>query len=102
MKKTYTEFSTLGDLLVKAAQQYDGSDMLIFPERRVTYTQMHDMAYRRARALVASRASARFPRRHPDGQLHRVRGIPHGRTADRRDGRTNQRPVQSIRIGLCS
>ena len=53
MKKTYTEFSTLGDLLVKTAQQYDDSDMLIFPERRVTYTQMHDMAYRRARALVA-------------------------------------------------
>ncbi|MBT3830003.1 MAG: acyl--CoA ligase [Gammaproteobacteria bacterium] len=54
MKKTYTEFSTLGDLLVKAAQQYHDSDMLIFPERRVTYTQMHDMAYRRARALVAA------------------------------------------------
>jgi acyl-CoA synthetase (AMP-forming)/AMP-acid ligase II len=53
MKKTYTEFSTLGDLLVKTAQQYDDSDMLIFPERRVTYSQMHDMAYRRARALVA-------------------------------------------------
>ena len=53
MKNTYTEFSTLGDLLVKTAQQYDDSDMLIFPERRVTYAQMHDMAYRRARALVA-------------------------------------------------
>jgi fatty-acyl-CoA synthase len=53
MEKTYTEFSTLGDLLVKAAQNSGDSDMLIFPERRVTYTQMHDMAYRRARALVA-------------------------------------------------
>ena len=53
MEKTYTEFSTLGDLLVKVAQNSGNSDMLIFPERRVTYTQMHDMAYRRARALVA-------------------------------------------------
>ena len=54
MKNTYTEFSTLGDLLVKATQKYNDSDMLIFPERRVTYTQMHDMAYRRASALVAA------------------------------------------------
>ena len=53
MKKTYTEFSTLGDLLVKAAQQHDDNDMLIFPERHVTYTQMQDMAYSRAQALVA-------------------------------------------------
>lgn len=54
MEKTYTEFSTLGDLLVKAAQRYDDNDMLIFPERRVTYTQINDMAYRRARALIAA------------------------------------------------
>jgi fatty-acyl-CoA synthase len=54
MEKTYTEFSTLGDLLVKSAQHYGDNDLLIFPERRVTYTQMHDMAYRRARALVAA------------------------------------------------
>ena len=54
MKKTYTEFSTLGDLLVKATQLYADNDMLIFPERHVTYTQMHDMAYRRARALIAT------------------------------------------------
>ena len=53
MEKTYTEFSTLGDLLVKATQQHGNSDLLIFPEGRVTYAQMHDMAYRRARALVA-------------------------------------------------
>ncbi len=53
MEKTFTEFSTLGDLLVKATQRAGDSDLLIFPDRRVTYAQMHDMAYRRARALVA-------------------------------------------------
>ena len=54
MEKSYTEFCTLGDLLVKSTQRSGNSDLLIFPERRVTYTQMHDMAYRRARALVAA------------------------------------------------
>ncbi len=52
MEKIYTEFSTLGDLLIKAADSFGNDYMLIFPERRVTYKEMQEMAYCRARALV--------------------------------------------------
>ena len=52
MKRIYTEFSTLGDLLIKAADRFSNNDMIIFPERRVTYAEMREMAYSRARGLV--------------------------------------------------
>ena len=53
MQKNYTECPTLGDLLVKASERFGDNDMLIFPDRRVTYAQMYNMACRRASALVA-------------------------------------------------
>lgn len=50
----YTEFLSLGDLLVKTAGEFGDNDLLIFPDRRVTYREMHDRAYDRAAALVAA------------------------------------------------
>ena len=38
------EFTTLGDLLVGSADRSDNSDLLIFPERRVSYGEMRDAA----------------------------------------------------------
>ena len=43
--------TTLGDLLLSAADRVPDRDLLIFPERRVTYRQMVQAAYRRAAAL---------------------------------------------------
>ncbi|MFT7221577.1 MAG: fatty-acyl-CoA synthase [Candidatus Azotimanducaceae bacterium] len=50
----YTEFLTLGDLLVKSTLQYGDNDLLIFPDARVTYSQLCDRAYKRAASLVAA------------------------------------------------
>lgn len=52
MHKTI-EFTTLGDLLVGSADQNDNSDLLIFPDRRITYGGMRDAAYRRAASMMA-------------------------------------------------
>jgi fatty-acyl-CoA synthase len=47
------EFTTLGDLLIKTADRNPDSDLLIFPERRITYGAMCEAATRRAAALTA-------------------------------------------------
>lgn len=47
------EFTTLGDLLIGSADRSDNSDLLIFPERRVSYGEMLDAAYRRAASMVS-------------------------------------------------
>ncbi len=52
MQKTI-ELTTLGDLLVHAAQQAGKNDMLIFPDRRVSYSGMLDAAYLRAASMRA-------------------------------------------------
>ena len=46
-------FSTLGDMLINAAATHPDNDLLIFPERRVTYGELRDAAYRRARGMAA-------------------------------------------------
>ena len=45
-------FTTLGDLLVTGAQTHGDEDLLIFPDSRVTYSELLDKAYVRASALV--------------------------------------------------
>ena len=47
------DVTTLGDLLVRTTNRFPNKDFLVFPERRVTYSEMLDVAYRRAKALVA-------------------------------------------------
>ncbi len=47
------EFTTLGDLLIRASNRADNSDLLIFPDRRVTYSEMREAAYRRAASMRA-------------------------------------------------
>jgi len=48
------EMTTLGDLLVKAVQRFGENDLLVFPDGRVTYSEMLDRSYHRACALVAA------------------------------------------------
>ncbi len=52
--QTFTEFMSLGDMLIKATAKAPDNDLLIFPDSRLTYQQMQDAAYRRAKALVAA------------------------------------------------
>jgi fatty-acyl-CoA synthase len=47
------EVTTLGDLLLKAADRYPGNDAIIFPEARLTYAELRGRAYTRARSLLA-------------------------------------------------
>ncbi|MFC6284846.1 MULTISPECIES: class I adenylate-forming enzyme family protein [Polaromonas] len=49
----WTEVSPLGDLLVKSANRHPNRDALVFPESRVTYSQLLDGAMRVARGLLA-------------------------------------------------
>jgi acyl-CoA synthetase (AMP-forming)/AMP-acid ligase II len=45
--------TTLGDLLLRAANEYPESDAIVFPERRQTYAELVERAYQRARGLQA-------------------------------------------------
>jgi acyl-CoA synthetase (AMP-forming)/AMP-acid ligase II len=45
--------TTLGDLLLRAADEYPDSDAIVFPEQRQTYAELAERAYRRARGLQA-------------------------------------------------
>ncbi len=47
------EATTLGDLLLKAADRWPENDAVVFPDSRRTYRQAVDKAYEIARALVA-------------------------------------------------
>lgn len=49
----WTEVSPLGDLLVKSASRHPERAALVFPETRVTYSQLLDGAMRVARGLLA-------------------------------------------------
>jgi len=46
--------TTIADLLLSTADQYADNDLLIFPERRLTYREFPAASYRRARSLRAS------------------------------------------------
>jgi acyl-CoA synthetase (AMP-forming)/AMP-acid ligase II len=45
--------TTLGDLLLRAANEYPDTDAIVFPERRQTYAELVERAYQRARGLQA-------------------------------------------------
>jgi acyl-CoA synthetase (AMP-forming)/AMP-acid ligase II len=47
------EVTTLGDLLLRAADRHGDSDAIIFPDARLTYGQLRERAYERARSLLA-------------------------------------------------
>ncbi len=47
------EVTTLGDLLLRAADRHGDRDAIIFPEARLTYDQLREGAYARARSLLA-------------------------------------------------
>ena len=43
----------MGDLLLRAADRHADRDAIIFPDARLTYSQLRDRAYERARSLLA-------------------------------------------------
>ena len=47
------EVTTLGDLLLRAADRYPDNAAIIFPEARLTYSELRQRAYARARSLLA-------------------------------------------------
>lgn len=52
-KNEWFEVSTIGDLLVRAAQNFPHRHAVIFPEERRTYQQLYDNALQAARGLLA-------------------------------------------------
>lgn len=52
-KNEWFEVSTIGDLLVRAAQQFPDRDAIVFLEERRTYQQLYDNAVQAARGLYA-------------------------------------------------
>jgi fatty-acyl-CoA synthase/long-chain acyl-CoA synthetase len=59
--------TTIGDLLLTAADRHPDSLALVFPDREITYRQLADAALRRARAL---RALGVRPRDHVGVLMH--------------------------------
>jgi len=51
--KSFTEFTTLGDLLIKSADKFGSNPVIVFPEQRISYEELKRRAYHRAKALVA-------------------------------------------------
>ena len=51
--QSFTEFTTLGDLLIKSAGKFGPNPAIVFPDQTISYEDLKKRAYRRARALVA-------------------------------------------------
>jgi acyl-CoA synthetase (AMP-forming)/AMP-acid ligase II len=51
MKSTLIEVTTLGDLLLRGAENWPDREALVFPQERLTYAQLADRALHKARAL---------------------------------------------------
>jgi acyl-CoA synthetase (AMP-forming)/AMP-acid ligase II len=49
--ETLIEVTTLGDLLLRAAERWPDREALVFPDERLTYAQLADRAHDRARSL---------------------------------------------------
>jgi fatty-acyl-CoA synthase len=47
------EVTTLGDLLLRAADRWPDNDAIVFPEGRLTFSQLAARAYETARSLIA-------------------------------------------------
>ncbi len=65
--------TTIGDLLLTAADRYPRFARARVPGRALTYAQLATRALRRARSLQALGVRAARPRRHPDAHLRGVR-----------------------------
>jgi acyl-CoA synthetase (AMP-forming)/AMP-acid ligase II len=52
MRPHRIQVSTLGDLLLRAADRYPDHPAIIFPDARLTYAELRDRAYIRARSLL--------------------------------------------------
>ncbi|HVW67394.1 MAG TPA: class I adenylate-forming enzyme family protein [Steroidobacteraceae bacterium] len=59
LRQVRIQVTTLGDLLLTAADRYPHSPALIFPDRRVTYAELAERALFRARSLQALGVKAR-------------------------------------------
>ena len=49
---SWINVTTLGDLLIRGVEKWGANDVLIFPEGRLTYQELADAAYLRARSLL--------------------------------------------------
>ena len=56
------QVTTIGDLLLTAADRYPDAEALVFPESRMTYAQLAARAIERARSLQALGVRPREPR----------------------------------------
>ena len=92
--------TTIGDVLLNAADRYPDTPALVFPDREITYAELARNALRRARSLQATRRAPGRPRRHPDAYVRRVRGDVVRDRILRRRHRADQRALQGQRTGL--
>ena len=53
LSKVRIQATTLGDLLLTAADQYPQTDVVILPDKRITYAELVERATQRARSLRA-------------------------------------------------
>ncbi len=51
--QSFTEFTTLGDLLIKSTAKFGPNPAIVFPHQTISYEDLKQRAYQRARALVA-------------------------------------------------
>ena len=51
--QSFTEFTTLGDLLIKSTAKFGANPAIVFPDQTISYEDLKQRAYQRARALVA-------------------------------------------------
>ena len=51
--QSFTEFTTLGDLLIKSAAKFSPNPAIVFPDQTISYEELKQRAYQRARALAA-------------------------------------------------
>ena len=50
----WLELCTYGDLLVRGAERHPDRDVIVFPDRRLTYGELDQLAVERARALLGA------------------------------------------------
>jgi fatty-acyl-CoA synthase len=66
MTASWIEVTTVGDLLLRAAERWPDDDAVVFPERRVSYAELAEGSWRVARGLHefcrGSLASFKVPR----------------------------------------
>ncbi len=53
MSERRIQVTTLGDLLLSAADEHENSPAIVFPDFRLTYGELRDRAMQRARSLIA-------------------------------------------------